>query len=270
MPVREARPVVMKIAISSEGADLESSVARLFGKSKYLLILDPESMEYEAVGNPGASGDRAPGMQAVVIAVSREVAAVLTGYCSPAAAAHLSSSGIQVIDNLSGTVKEAVEYYKEHFLTSGVPESVGGGIGRAEILNALASAARQFLNLAPILVGVVLLVGLFNALVSREALASVFSGNSVLDTLWGTFFGSILAGSPVNSYVIGGKLLDFDVSLHAITALIVAWVTVGLVQLPAEIGALGRRFAFARNGVAFLITIPLAILTATIVNLIKG
>ncbi|MFO8010930.1 MAG: NifB/NifX family molybdenum-iron cluster-binding protein [Dehalococcoidia bacterium] len=260
----------MKIAVSADGTELDSGVSKVFGRAEYLLIVDTETMESMAVANPGASGGRAAGMRAVVVAVSHEVEAILTGYCSPMAARYLASSGIEVNDNLSGTVREAIDYYRQHSMEPGQAESDGGGIDREAIFSALLSSARQFFNLVPILVGVILLVGLFNALVSKEALASVFSGNSVLDTLWGALFGSILAGNPVNSYVIGGKLLDLEVSLYAVTALIVAWVTVGLVQLPAEIGALGRRFALVRNGLAFMVTIPLAIFTAAIVNLIEG
>jgi len=118
--------------------------------------------------------------------------------------------------------------------------------------------------------GVVLLIGLFNAFVSRDLLASVFSGNPLLDTFWAACFGSFLAGNPLNSYVIGGELLRYGGSLYAVTALIIAWVTVGLVQLPAEIAALGRRFALVRNAASFLLAIAIAIFTVVVVNLIRG
>ncbi len=90
----------------------------------------------------------------------------------------------------------------------------------------------------------------------------------MLDTLWGACFGSILAGNPINSYVIGGELLKYGISLFAVTALIITWVTVGLVQLPAEIAALGRRFALLRNALSFVLSIPIAILTVMILNLV--
>lgn len=103
---------------------------------------------------------------------------------------------------------------------------------------------------------------------SDRLLASIFSGNTFLDTLWGACFGSILAGNPINSYVIGGELLKYNISLFAVTALIVTWVTVGLVQLPAEIAALGKKFALLRNGLSFVLSIPIAIVTVLIVNVI--
>jgi hypothetical protein len=106
--------------------------------------------------------------------------------------------------------------------------------------------------------------------VSRGLLSSTFSGEIVLDTLWGACFGSILAGNPINSYVIGGELLEHGTSLFAVTSLIVSWVTVGFVQLPAEIKALGRRFALVRIAASFVLSIVIAILTVLVLNLVKG
>jgi hypothetical protein len=145
-----------------------------------------------------------------------------------------------------------------------------GRPGRGSYTLAFRKSARQFANLLPMLAGVVLLIGLFNTFVSREVLASVFSGEPALDTLRGASFGSILAGNPINSYIIGGELLKDGVSLYAVTALIVTWVTVGLVQLPAEIAALGRRFGLVRNGLCFALSIPIAILTVLILTLGGG
>lgn len=144
------------------------------------------------------------------------------------------------------------------------------GSGRRRYSLAFRKSARQFANLLPMLAGVVLLIGLFNTFVSREVLASVFSGDPALDTLRGAGFGSILAGNPINSYIIGGELLKNDVSLYAVTALVITWVTVGLVQLPAEIAALGRRFGLVRNGLCFALSIPIAILTVLILTLGGG
>ena len=97
---------------------------------------------------------------------------------------------------------------------------------------------------------------------------SIFTGNRFLDTIWGACFGSILAGHPINSYVIGDEFLENGISLYAVTALIVTWVSVGVMHLPAEIAALGRKFAVLRNTLSFLLSIPVAIAAVFLVNLI--
>ena len=222
--------------------------------------------------NPASTHQHGAGVQAIVLAVSKGAKAVLTGYCNPAVANQLKANGIEILTGMTGTVRDAVEQYKK-VPTMRAPEtrpsSMAAIVNKVVLVNAARSAARQFVTLLPILIGVVLLIGLFDVFVSRGLLTSIFSGNVALDTLWGACFGSIFAGNPINSYIIGGELLKYGVSLFAVTAFIVTWVTVGLVQLPAEIAAFGKRFALLRNGLSFLLAIPIAIVTVLILNLLE-
>ena len=87
--------------------------------------------------------------------------------------------------------------------------------------------------------------------------------------LIGTFIGSIAAGNPVTSYILGGELLKGGISLFAVTALIASWVTVGVVQLPAEVLTLGRRFAIYRNLLCFVSAIGVSFLTVYTLNAIS-
>ncbi|MEA3275136.1 MAG: permease, partial [Pseudomonadota bacterium] len=52
--------------------------------------------------------------------------------------------------------------------------------------------------------------------------------------------------------------LDNGVGLLGVTALVVAWVTVGLTHLPMEASVLGWRFAAVRNLFAFVSAILIA------------
>jgi uncharacterized membrane protein YraQ (UPF0718 family) len=143
-------------------------------------------------------------------------------------------------------------------------------IDRRSVVQALKISAHQMTNLLPIVIGIILCIGLFTALLSEEFLSSVFSGNPALDTLLGAGLGSIFTGNPINSYIIGGEFLRYGVSLMAVTAFIIAWVTVGIVQLPAEIAALGKDFALARNAVSFVMCLVIAILTVMCFNYLGG
>lgn len=251
----------MKIAISADDSTLDARVAQRFGISPYLMIVDPETMEFEAVTNPGAAGQRAAGVQTVVLAISKKVDAVLTGYCSPTAMKYLTDNGIEVITGVKGTVSEAVAQFRNQIHPATIhrivkPESTG-----AILIHAFKNTGKQFANLLPMFLGIILLTGLFNNFISKKLLSSIFSGSTLLDMLWGAGFGSILAGNPVNSYVIGGELLVYGVSLFAVTAFITSWVTVGLVQLPAEIAALGKNFALIRNALSFALCMAISFLT---------
>ncbi|NMX22239.1 hypothetical protein C5S30_07475 [ANME-1 cluster archaeon GoMg4] len=117
------------------------------------------------------------------------------------------------------------------------------------------------------LLGVILLLGLFSVFVTSEMISSVFTGELLRDTVIGSLIGSISAGNSIVSYIIGGELLKEQVSLFAVAAFIVAWVTVGVVQFPAEAAILGKRFAAARNILGFILAIIVSIATVTTLTL---
>jgi len=127
----------MKIAISAAGHTLDSEVDPRFGRCRYFVIVDPESMQFEAVENSSAMASGGAGISAAQMIAGKGVQAVLTGNCGPNAYQVLSGAGIQVITGVSGSVKDAVQSYKSgKFQTSSqanVPDhfgmNYGGGIG---------------------------------------------------------------------------------------------------------------------------------------------
>ena len=121
----------------------------------------------------------------------------------------------------------------------------------------------------PILIGIILCLGLFKTFVSVETIHKIFSGNVIFDTLIGSVVGSITAGNPINSYIIGEQLLADGVSLYAIIAFLICWVTVGIVQLPYEISMLGKKFAFTRNFLSFIFSILIAGIGSVIIGVIS-
>ena len=135
----------------------------------------------------------------------------------------------------------------------------------AKLKSALTKSARAMSNSLPVLLGVVLLVGLTHTLIPKFL---YFSKNAVLDSIIGSGLGSVLAGNPLTSYVLGGELVKQGVSLVAVTSFLVAWVTVGLVQLPAEAIMLGKKFAILRNIFSFAFSIIVAITTVFILGLL--
>lgn len=265
----------MKIAVSAHSTNLKAQVWHHLGTLPYLIIVDLETMIFEAIPMPNASTRGHTGMHAVAVAIGKSVDAFLTGYCSPTATNYLAAHGIVVITGVTGTVAQAVEQYKKQIQykvqgVKGKAVSIMPDIDRGTLVQALKRSAHQFSALLPTLVGVVLLIGLVKAFISTELLSAVFSNNTLLNTFEGAVFGSILAGNPINSYVFGAQMLAHGVSLFAVTAFMISWVTVGMVQLPAEIVALGKNFALIRNSIAFVLSIAIAIVTVLVLNLVGG
>ncbi len=114
----------------------------------------------------------------------------------------------------------------------------------------------------------VLLISLLSSIFGNDVYTKLFTNNNIIDPLIGSFFGSILAGNPITSFVIAGELQRIGISTIAITAFLVAWVTVGLVQLPAESIHLGKKFTYTRNALALISSILIAILTTLVVSLV--
>ncbi len=127
---------------------------------------------------------------------------------------------------------------------------------------ALAGSFRSLSAVLPMLFAVIGLVGLFQTTVTPQMLHSLFSGAPLQDTLIGTLVGGISVGQPFFSYIIGGELLKEGISLYAVTAFILAWVTLGVVQLPLEWALFGSRFTIVRNLLSLLFALLVAWATA--------
>jgi hypothetical protein len=59
--------------------------------------------------------------------------------------------------------------------------------------------------------------------------------NDLFSTLVADFLGSIAAGNPINGWIIVSQIEDWQSKLIPITAFLVARITVGFLQIPAEV-----------------------------------
>lgn len=149
-----------------------------------------------------------------------------------------------------------------------------GGVPRQGLVERMKRSAihtaRRFLGILPVLLGVFLLASLVVQLIPKLMEAGLFGHSVWLDTLLAATLGSISTAQPIVSYLFGGELLKAGVDLLAVTVLIVTWVTVGIVPLPAEGAALGMRFALWRNFWAFVAALLVSLLTVAGGRLLGG
>jgi len=120
---------------------------------------------------------------------------------------------------------------------------------------------KSLLNALPMMFSIVFLIGLMKSFVSFESISHLFTENKFVDTAIGSLLGSFLAGNSINSYIIGKEMVVGGISLFAVTAFIISWVTVGFVQIPVEKDLLGSRFAYTRNLLSILLAIVVSLLT---------
>lgn len=101
----------MKIGVSAQSGTLESAVESRFGRCPYGIVVDSETMEFDAFANENASGPGGAGPRTVQEFVNRGAQAILTGRVGPNAQEALNASGMDIVTGVSGTVRQAVETY---------------------------------------------------------------------------------------------------------------------------------------------------------------
>jgi uncharacterized membrane protein YraQ (UPF0718 family) len=130
------------------------------------------------------------------------------------------------------------------------------------------STFKSLYAMMPMMFAIIGLVGLFQVVVTPQMLQSLFSGSPLLDTIIGTLVGAVSVGQPFFSYIIGGELLNEGVSLHAVTAFILAWVTIGFIQIPMEWQIFGGRFTIIRNLFSFTFALFIAFATSVTMSIL--
>lgn len=137
------------------------------------------------------------------------------------------------------------------------------------LIQSIIKSAKSFAKIAPMMLAIILLMGLLQSYVTKEMLASLFSGHILTDTFIGTVAGGVSVGNPAISYVLGGELLQSGVSMYAVTAFILSWVSLGVVQLPLEFELFDKRFTILRNLLSFIAAIVVSILTVVTLEVFK-
>lgn len=101
----------MKIGISAKEGTMEAEVEPRFGRCPYFLIVDSETMHFEAFPNPSTSLAHGAGPRTVQEFVQRGAEVVLTGQVGPKAQQALDTAPLEVVTGTNGTVREAIAAY---------------------------------------------------------------------------------------------------------------------------------------------------------------
>ena len=99
----------MKIAVTARGAELSSPVDPRFGRAAYIIVVDPETLAFEALDNTeNVNAFKGAGIQAATTISEKGAEVLLTGYCGPNAFKTLDAAGVKVVNDTEGTVADAV------------------------------------------------------------------------------------------------------------------------------------------------------------------
>ena len=116
----------MKIAVSSKGPTLEDQVDPRFGRCPYFLIVNPVSLEFEALPNTSAELGGGAGIQSAQLVIEQGASVILTGSCGPNAVKVLEQGNVHIVTGVSGMVTQAVQQFAAGSLKSSNTEPAAG------------------------------------------------------------------------------------------------------------------------------------------------
>ena len=103
----------MRIGVSATGRDLNARVDDRFGRCPWFLVVDTDSLEFEAVENRHAQEGMGAGMAAAKDLIDEHVDAVISGQVGPKAYEVLKAMNIDIFLVSGGdSVKDALERLK--------------------------------------------------------------------------------------------------------------------------------------------------------------
>jgi len=118
----------LKVAITSKGYDLDSPIDPRFGRAPYILIVDTRNHGLEVLDNSeNVNAFKGAGIQAAAMISERGAKVLLTGYCGPNAFKTLDAAGVKVVNDVTGTVRDAVAAYNEGKVSFSDSANVEGG-----------------------------------------------------------------------------------------------------------------------------------------------
>jgi predicted Fe-Mo cluster-binding NifX family protein len=114
---------VVKIAVTAIGNTLDSQLDQRFGRANYFIIVDSDSLGFEAVNNAAVATSAGAGIVAAQAVAEHKVEALITGYVGPNALSVLQAAEIKIYQGQSGSVRENIEQFQK-----GELEKVAGAV----------------------------------------------------------------------------------------------------------------------------------------------
>ena len=118
---------------------------------------------------------------------------------------------------------------------------------KAILFSGLNSGVKLFIQILPMLFFALILSGIIQALIPREAINRWVGKESGLKgILLGCLAGSLVPGGPYTSFPIVAGLVKTGASIGTIVAFITAWSLWAITRLPIEIGVVGIKMTLVR------------------------
>lgn len=124
----------MKIAVSSTGTTLDAEIDERFGRAAYILIVDTDTLDVEVLDNSAnIRAAQGAGIQAASMVSAKGAKALITGSCGPKAMNAFSAVKLDVYTGQAGSVRQAVERFRQGGLSASDKANVGEKYGMSGV-----------------------------------------------------------------------------------------------------------------------------------------
>ena len=111
-----------------------------------------------------------------------------------------------------------------------------------------------FKEIIPMLLWIIIIIAMLKQVWIFENMKNYIND----DFLWvivSDIFWSISVGNTINSYIIADSFWNISEYILVISAFLIAWVSVWIIQIPAESYFFWKKFAIIRNLISFVFAI---------------
>jgi predicted Fe-Mo cluster-binding NifX family protein len=103
----------MKIILTATSPSIDSNVDSRFGRGAYLIVVDPDTLEWQAYPNPGVGASGGAGTLAAQFIAKQKAEAVISGDFGPNAYGALQAAGVAMyLFGSSQTAHDAIQRFK--------------------------------------------------------------------------------------------------------------------------------------------------------------
>nr|WCC90959.1 magnetosome protein MamT-greigite [Desulfobacteraceae bacterium] len=115
-----------RVAVASQGTDMNATMAPLFGTAPYFIIIDIKTNQYKVVQNPASSDTRSFGVIASQLLTTQNIGAVIAGAFGPRAYAALTALNIIPYTAQLNTIVNVINDYRSGKLSPSTDATLPG------------------------------------------------------------------------------------------------------------------------------------------------
>jgi uncharacterized membrane protein YraQ (UPF0718 family) len=126
-------------------------------------------------------------------------------------------------------------------------------------------AVKSFVRILPTVFIIIVIIGLLMAFVSPDQISRFIGEQAGFGGLLAiAALGAVLHIPALIAFPLAASLLQSGAGVASVAAFITTLTMIGVVTLPLEIKELGKKMAFLRNGLSFIIAIVIALIMGVI------